>query len=196
MGVNRRSRAWVQFSQGSHTHTYYVSDQECYLIRPRLLARPTIPNLPPLLNATSPDAPTSFPPATLQSFSLQAVTESELLKELLKLDPKKTSGSDGLDPFFLIKVAIITKPISDLLNLSLLSGEVPIPWKAATVHSSFKEGDHADPNCYRPISILPCLSKVLEKLVNNQLTAFLEVYSILSGMQSGLRSGYDVSLQL
>jgi hypothetical protein len=58
------------------------------------------------------------------------------------------------------------------------------------VHSLFKEGDHADPNCYRPIYILPCLSKVLEKLVNNQLTAFLEVYSILSGMQSGLRSGY------
>ena len=47
-----------------------------------------------------------------------------------------------------------------------------------------KGGDQADPNCYRPISILPCLSKVLEKLVNNQLTGFLDVYSILSGMQS------------
>jgi hypothetical protein len=37
---------------------------------------------------------------------------------------------------------------------------------------------------------LPCLSKALEKLVNNQLTVFLDVYSILSGMQSGFRSGY------
>ena len=37
---------------------------------------------------------------------------------------------------------------------------------------------------------MPCLSKVLEKLVNNQLTGFLDVYSILSGMQSGFRSGY------
>ena len=50
-----------------------------------------------------------------------------MLKELLKLDPTKTSGSDGLDPFF-FKVAapIIAKPISDLFNLSLLSEEVPI----------------------------------------------------------------------
>ena len=62
--------------------------------------------------------------------------------------------------------------------------------KAATVHPLFKEGGQADRNCYRPISILPCLSKVLEKLVNNQLIGFLDVYSILSGMQSGFRSGY------
>jgi hypothetical protein len=37
---------------------------------------------------------------------------------------------------------------------------------------------------------LPCLSKVLEKLVNNQLTGFVDVYSSLSGMQSGFCSGY------
>ena len=119
-------------------------------------------------NATSPDAP-----ASLQSFSLQAVTESKVLKELLKLGPKKPSGSDGLDPFFIKFAApIIAKPISNLCNLSVLSGEVPIAWKAATVNPLFKGRDQADPNCYRPISILPCLSKVLEKLVNNQLTGF------------------------
>ena len=42
-------------------------------------------------NATIPDASPSFSPAPLQSFSLQAVTESKELKELLKLDPQKTS---------------------------------------------------------------------------------------------------------
>ena len=73
-------------------------------------------------------------PCPLQSFSLQAVIESEVLKELLKLDPQKTSGSDGLNPFF-FKVAapIINKPITDLFNLSLLSGQDPIDWKAAMV---------------------------------------------------------------
>ena len=77
------------------------------------------------------------------------VTESELLKELLKLDPKKPSGADGLDPFF-FKVAapIIAKPISDFFNLSLLSEEVPSAWKAATVPPLSKRGDQADPNCY------------------------------------------------
>ena len=61
---------------------------------------------------------------------------------------------------------------------SLLSGEVPIAWKAATVCPLFK-GDQADPNCYRPISILCCLSEVLEKLVNHQLTDFLDVCGLL-----------------
>ena len=58
------------------------------------------------------------------------------------------------------------------------------------MHILFKGGDQANPNCYRPISILPCLLKVLENLVNNQLTGFLDVYSILFGMQSGFCSGY------
>ena len=61
----------------------------------------------------------------------------------------------------------------------------PLPFRPL-----FKEGDQADPNCYRPNSILPCLSKVLEKLVNNQLTGFLDVCSILSGIQSIFCSGY------
>ena len=82
------------------------------------------------------------------------------------------------------------KPISDLFNLSLLSGEVSIAWKVGKNRHLFKGEDQADPNCYRPISILRCLSKVLEKLVNNQLTGFLDVYSFLSGMLSGFRSGY------
>ena len=71
-----------------------------------------------------------------------------MLKELLKLDTKKPSGSDGLDPFF-FKVAapIIAKTVSNLFNLFLLSGEVPIAWKAGKVRPLFKGGDQADPNC-------------------------------------------------
>ena len=84
---------------------------------------------------------------------------------------------------FKVAAPIIPKPISAHFNMSLLSGEVPNTWKASIEHTLFKGGDQADPNCYRPISILPCLSKVLEKRVNNKLTGFLD--SILSGMQSG-----------
>ena len=51
-----------------------------------------ISSCPTPSNATIPDAPPSFPHAPLQSFSLQAVTESEVLKELLKLDPKRHLG--------------------------------------------------------------------------------------------------------
>jgi hypothetical protein len=82
----------------------------------------------------------------LPRYKISPCRQSQVLKELLKLEPKKRSGSDGLDPFF-FKVAapIIARPISDLFNLSPLSGEVPINLKAATVRPVFKEGDQADP---------------------------------------------------
>jgi hypothetical protein len=116
-----------------------------------------ISSSPTLSNATVPDASPSFSPAPLQSFSLHSVTESEVLQELLKLDPKKSSGSYVLDPsFFKVAALINAKLISNLFNPSLLSGEVPIAWKAAMVYPLFKGGDQADPNCYRPISIFPC----------------------------------------
>ncbi|CAB1319251.1 unnamed protein product, partial [Coregonus sp. 'balchen'] len=89
--------------------------------------KPSFSQLPMSLNVDDPRCSSLFLPlAPLQNFSLQAVTESEVLKELLKLDPKTTSGSDGLDPvFFKVAAPIIAKPVSDLFNLSLLSGEVP-----------------------------------------------------------------------
>ena len=95
----------------------------------------------------------------------------------------------GVFPYFLkVAAPIVAQPISNLFNLSLPL--LPIAWKAATVCPLFKGGDQADPSCYRPSSILSSLSKVFEKLANNQLTGFLDVYSILSVMQSGFRSGY------
>ncbi len=135
-------------------------------------------------------SPTSLlaPP---QVVTLRAVAESEVLVELLKLDPKKPAGSDDLDPFFFRTAApIVAAPIADLFNLSILTAEVPSAWKMALVRPIFKGGDHSDLNCYRPISILPCLSKVMEKLVNKQLTGYLTAHSILSDVQSGFRSGF------
>ena len=106
----------------------------------------------------------------------------------------ETSGLDGLDTFFLkVAAPFIAKPISNLFNLSLLSGEVPIAWKAATVHPLFKGGAQADPNCYRPISVLPCLSKGLEKLINRQAFLMSTVFSWVCNLVSA--QVMDVSLQ-
>ena len=116
----------------------------------------------------------------------------EVLRELTTLDPKKPARSDELAAFF-IKIAapIIASPLTDIFNLSLQMAEIPTDWKEATVLPLFKGGDQADPNSYRPISILPCVSKVFEKLVNKQLTGYLDLYGILSGLQSGFRTGHS-----
>ncbi|CDQ71250.1 unnamed protein product [Oncorhynchus mykiss] len=69
-------------------------------------------------------------------------------------------------------------------NLSFISSEIPKDWKAAAVIPLFKGGDTLDPNCYRPISILPCLSKVFESQVNKQITDHLESHRTFSAVQS------------
>ena len=87
--------------------------------------------------------------------------------------------------FLKLSAAIVATPITSLFNLSFVSSEIPKDWKAAAVIPLFKGGKTLDPNCYRPISILPCLSKVFENQFNKQITDHFESHSTFSLMQSG-----------
>jgi hypothetical protein len=83
---------------------------------------------------------------------------ADVLKELQNQDPDKSVGLDNQDPLFQnISAEIVATPITSLFNLSFVSSEIPKDWKAAAVIPLFKGGDTLDPNCYRPISILPCI---------------------------------------
>uniref|UniRef100_A0A8C7E0X5 Reverse transcriptase domain-containing protein n=1 Tax=Oncorhynchus kisutch TaxID=8019 RepID=A0A8C7E0X5_ONCKI len=145
--------------------------------------------------ATSTSANSSAPPAaprpSLSRFSFTQIQIADVLKELQNLDPYKSAGLDNLDPLFLkLSATIVATPITSLFNLSFISSEIPKDWKAAAVIPLFKGGDTLDPNCYRPISILPCLSKVFESQVNKQVTDHLESHRTFSAVQSGFRAGH------
>ncbi len=56
-----------------------------------------------------------------------------------------------------------------IINTSLTTGVFPQVWKHALVIPLFKKGDQESVNDYRPISLLPILSKIVEKIVSNQL---------------------------
>ena len=83
---------------------------------------------------------------------------------------------------------IITKPLAYIINLSLQSGSVPMEWKAAKIIPLFKSGSMVELDNYRPISILPVLSKILERIVYKQLLSHLENNGLLSSLQFGFRS--------
>jgi hypothetical protein len=130
------------------------------------LATPTPVNCPAPSTATRPSP---------QHFSFTQIQIADVLKKLQNLDLYKSAGLDNLDPLFLkLSVEIVATPITSLFNLSFVSSEIPKDWKAAAVIPLFKGGDTLDPNCYRPISILPCLSKVFENQVNKQITDHFE----------------------
>ena len=71
-----------------------------------------------------------------------------------------------------------------------VSSDIPKDWKAAAVIPLFKGGDTLDPNCYRPMSILPCLSKVFKSQVNKQITDHFESHRTFCAVQSAFRAGH------
>uniref|UniRef100_A0A8C7RRI2 Reverse transcriptase domain-containing protein n=1 Tax=Oncorhynchus mykiss TaxID=8022 RepID=A0A8C7RRI2_ONCMY len=135
--------------------------------------------------------------ATRQSphhFSFTQIQIAYVLKELQNLDPYKSAGLDNLGPLFLkLSAEIVATPFTSLFNLSFVSCEIPKETKAvesAAVIPLFKGDDTLDPNCYRPISILPCLSKVFKSQVNKQITDHFGSHHTFSAMQSGFRAGH------
>ena len=95
----------------------------------------------------------------------------------------KATGLDNIPARLLIadSAEIIAAPIALLINTSLTSGQVPAEWKAARVVRLFKSGKVVDMDNYRPISILPVFSKVLERAVHKQLLYhYLQLHKILS----------------
>ena len=130
----------------------------------------------------------SPPPNHTPLFSFRPFTSSEVCEALEAIDPKSSKGVDQLDPFFIVLAApIISEPLAYIFNLSISSGALPPDWKSARVIPLHKGGARDILDNYRPISTLPCLSKVLETLVNSQLKYFLSSYSVLSPHQSGFR---------
>ena len=107
---------------------------------------------------------------TNESFLLQPVSQNLIFKQLKDLKVKKATGLDGISAQFLKDgVSVIAPTVTPLVNLSLSTGIVPCDWKMAHVFPLYMSGGHESTDNYRPISILPILSKIIEKAVNVQL---------------------------
>ena len=118
----------------------------------------------------------------------------ELLKIVRKLKTNKAPGYDGIDNIILKHIInYILDPLVFLLNLSLQSGKVPSDMKIAKVIPVFKKGDRLCVNNYRPISLLTCLSKILEKIVYSRTMTFLQKHNIISDSQFGFREKHNTT---
>ena len=90
----------------------------------------------------------------------------------------------------------IIKPFTHICNNSFENGVFPSKMKIAKVVPIFKAGDKSSFNNYRPISLLPQFSKIVEKLFNARLDAFIEKHDTLTSSQYGFRSNMSTSLAL
>jgi exonuclease III len=136
--------------------------------------------------------PLIMTPRVNRDFALNDVSSSFVHNELRELKGSKATGLDGI-PAKLLKdgASVIAKPIAHLINLTIRSGEIPLEWKEAKVIPIFKSGKRNEENNYRPISVLPLISKIMERSIQTQLVAFLTENNVLSVHQSGFRKNHS-----
>ena len=123
---------------------------------------------------------------------LSPVCEEFVEKELLGLNPSKSTGLDNIPARFLRDGASVLKgPLTHIINLSITSGIVPDDFKVAKVKQLFKKDKQTDVGNYRPVSILNIMSKVLEKAVYTQLESHWVQNKLLYDYQSGFRQSFS-----
>ena len=121
-------------------------------------------------------------------FSFQSVAEDFVIDTIKRLKPNKVTGLDKISARLLKDSGqIIAAKLTSLFNRSLQTGTFPSIWKKARVVPLHKEGDKRDPSNYRPISILPTLSKILERALHTQFYGYLTKNNLVSQKQFGFR---------
>ena len=132
-----------------------------------------------------------------ESMFLASVEESEVINIVRNCKNKKYTGYDGIDMTIIKQVIYhIIKPFTHIGNNSFENGVFPSKMKIAKVVPIFKAGHKSSFNNYRPISLLPQFSKIVEKLFNARLDAFIEKHDTLTSSQYGFRSSMSTSLAL
>ena len=118
-------------------------------------------------------------------------SEDEVLGLLLAIDTNKASGPDGISGTMLKNIAHTISPlVTRLFNLSIKTGKVPHQWKISSVVPIPKASPNTDnPRNYRPISLLPVISKLLERHIHSVVYNHLTENNLLAKDQWGFTAG-------
>ena len=153
-------------------------------------------NLPP---------PTGYPLAHLKEimknrtchFSFHPVHPKEVEDIISKL---RNSGSTGIDEIntTVIKQIMheIIPALTHVINTSLSTLTFPECWKKAKIIPLLKKGDPLQPKNYRPVSLLPVLSKILERVVYTQVIEYLDRNGLFHPSHHGSRAGHSTTTAL
>ena len=131
-------------------------------------------------------------------FELKKVNVEKVKQLLLSINNDKPSGKDNLDGKLLKMVASdVAGPVCHIFNASIASGVFPMGWKEAKVIPLPKNtNENFSGKNSRPISLLPILSKLLERIVTDQIQFFFTVNTLFSNFQHAYREGHSTGTAL
>ena len=128
---------------------------------------------------------------------LSPTTALEVEEICKNLNPGKSSGWDGVAPRVIKAVATeLAGPLSRLLNYCIREGHYPENFKVARVVPVFKAEDPTQFSNYRPVSVLPVLSQVFERVLYSRLVRFLDERNVIIPGQYGFRTGHSTIMAI
>ena len=128
-------------------------------------------------------------------FSFQNVDEDTMSKLIDNINSKNSSGVDELSTILIKLVkSDLLKPLTTIINQSLHTGIFPDKLKIAKVIPLFKKGDPTLIENYRPISLLPAISKIFERVIFNQMNAYFTLNNLFYDKQYGFCKYHSTEL--
>ena len=151
---------------------------------------------------TRPLEPGPLPPSPLcqvsGTFNIPQISKDKVFNLLLSIPVYKGTGNGGVSAKLLrIAAPAIADSMCKLFNFCIEKQTFPTKWKVGKVSPIYKgQGNRDDKNNYRPITVLPILSKLLEKHICDHLCDFLEENALLHRFQSGFRKFHSTETAL
>lgn len=128
---------------------------------------------------------------------VQPVTTTEVLNEIKSLKNTSSVGCDGICTQILKETAtLIASPLTHIINLSIQNGVFPSLLKCSIIKPLYKKGDKEVLNNYRPVTLIPILAKVFERIMYKRLIHFSDKFNIIVNEQNGFRKDRSTSLAI
>ena len=122
----------------------------------------------------------------------KCITTDYTMKAIEGLESKKSSGHDGISNTLLKVIkASISQSLTIIINQMLTTSIFPDAFKVSKVIPLYKKGDSSLLVNYRPISLLPTISKIFEKVIHDQLYVYFDKYYLLAEQQYSFRKQHS-----
>ena len=129
------------------------------------------------------------------TFSFETIDSEYVMKRIQELKSKTSFGHDGLSSILLKRIASkIQHVLTTIINQSLMSGIFPSSLKIAKISPIYKKEDPHLTDNYRPISLLPVISKIFEKVAFKQVYDYFNENNLLYKSQYGFRKKHSTEL--
>ena len=155
------------------------------------------PKLDAKIDPPQTDFKSYLPINNRDSFFINPTSPDEIIRIIGQCKNKYSSGWDNVPMAIIKSVGLhIAAPLAHICNLSFSTGIFPSKMKLAKVTPIYKSEVRDEFSNYRPISLLPNFSKILEKLMFDRLSDFLNKHEILYEQQYGFRQGFSTDFAL